>query len=86
MGITIKDIAKECGVSVATVSIQHTFTADHLHTDAIVKFHYREKLHHSDLACMSYVSTTAGTYVYSRECHNTNLSCQFLLTSVIQNL
>ena len=66
--------------------IQNTFTADHLHTDTIMEFHYREKLHHSNLTCMSYVSTTAGTYVYSRECHNTNLSCQFLLTSIINSL
>ena len=66
--------------------IQNTFTADHLHTNTIMEFHYREKLHHSDLTCMSYVSTTAGAYVYSRECHNTNLSCQFLFTSVINSL
>ena len=66
--------------------IQNTFTADHLHTDTIMEFHYREKLHHSNLTCMCHMGSTAGAYVYSRKRHDTNLSCQFFLTSVINSL
>jgi len=66
--------------------IQNTFTADHLHTDTIMEFHYRKKLHHSNLTCMCHMGSTAGAYVYSRKRHDTNLSCQFFLTSVINSL
>ena len=66
--------------------IQNTFTADHLHTDAIMEFHYRKKLHHSNLTCMCHMSSTTCTHINTRESHDTNLSCQFLLTSVINSL
>ena len=32
------------------------------------------------------MGSTAGAYVYSRKRHDTNLSCQFFLTSVINSL
>ena len=66
--------------------IQNTFTADHLHTNTIMEFHYRQKLHHSDLTCMSHMSSTARTDIRSRKIYNTNLTCQLLLASVIQSL
>ena len=65
--------------------IQNTFTADHLHTDTIMEFHYRKKLHHSNLTCMCHMSSTTCTHINTRESHDTNLSCQFFLTSVINS-